>query len=512
MRNLILSIVLFLISTPFMLTKAQPFDRAIDSLNELFIRHDLMGISIVVVADGEPLFEYYNGYKDYENSLIVNEHTAYRIASISKNITAICAMRIVEEGLIDLDSDINQYLPFTIRNPNFPEAPITLRMLLSHRSSIIDGPTYSEFLNATYTSDLPPSIGEFLEPDGQFFNSQTFNAIEPGTYFNYSNINYGIVASALEAVSGQRFDSLCHYYVFDALQIDGGYHPSYLSAIENLATLYRKIDGVWVPQWDQYSDNNPPEISISESYIPGTNGLYFAPQGGIRLSAKHLAKIMVVHQNNGQSAHSEFELAADLQNAMESPNWVYNGQNGNNYWGLFNSWGLGTHITTQIEGGDNVLNGLNMYGHPGEAYGLISGMYYEKEEKIGLVYLINGSGAGYSINDQSSFYSIERELFDIILEEVIDSWRLSTHSGHTDIFESGLLTIFPCPADSFIHLDPIYEDGKTFHIVDPLGKIVKSGRLEGTSIDISYLPPGTYSVNILNEKKHLVASGRWVKS
>ena len=509
-RFLLVLIVLLSLGT-FQTNHGQSYDTAIQALNNIFEGHDLMGISIVVVADKMPIFEYYNGYKNYDEQLEVDERTAYRIASISKNITALCAMKLVEEGLVNLDEDINNHLPFHVINPTFPNDSITLRMLLSHRSSIIDGPTYSSFLGATYSSSTPPSLAELLEPEGDFYHAQTFNQIQPGTYFNYSNLNYGLVATVLEAVSGMRFDLLCHDYIFDPLSINGGFHPAYIDDITDLSILYRKVGGEWIPQNDMYDPASPPVIAISHEYVPGTNGLYFAPQGGTRLSALDLAKIMMTHQNNGLSTYGDFSLDAGLQNEMESMHWQYNGQNGNNYWDLFNAWGLGTHITTDLEGGDNVIRDLIMYGHPGEAYGLVSGMYYEKEENLGIIYIINGNGSGYSIGSESAFYTVEREIFDALGEHVIDEWRvLSSVADDREALTP--ITIFPNPTDGQVHIQMEWSGQEQYRLVDKSGRTIDAGIVENAYIDVSSIVPGSYILNIVDGDNKVRATSHLIKN
>ena len=100
-------------------------------------------------------------------------------------------MQLVQEGKIQLDEDISHYLGYSLRNPNAPTVPITVRMLLSHTSSLRDGRTYS----------LPPSVhsglfqtGHELLPSSHFASKWQ----QPGTYFTYANINYGVLGTIIE--------------------------------------------------------------------------------------------------------------------------------------------------------------------------------------------------------------------------------------------------------------------------------------------------------------------------
>lgn len=92
-------------------------------------------------------------------------------------------MQLVEQNLLDLNTDISTILGFNVRNPNYPNTAITVKMLLSHTSSIINGSTYDAFLQATSNNNPIPNLGEILTPSGSFYNTGQFNNILPGTYF-----------------------------------------------------------------------------------------------------------------------------------------------------------------------------------------------------------------------------------------------------------------------------------------------------------------------------------------
>ncbi|HEX7850758.1 MAG TPA: serine hydrolase domain-containing protein, partial [Sphingomonas sp.] len=78
------------------------------------------------------------GFADPAVNRGVTPDDPVRIASISKLVTTIAVMRLVERGTLDLDSDVSKWLGYSFRNPAFPDTPITLRLLLSHRSSLTD--------------------------------------------------------------------------------------------------------------------------------------------------------------------------------------------------------------------------------------------------------------------------------------------------------------------------------------------------------------------------------------
>jgi CubicO group peptidase (beta-lactamase class C family) len=109
-----------------------------EKLQREFSDNNLTGVSYCVVKNDRILYSGAQGYADEANNKLATDTSRYLIASISKTITAVALMQLVEQNLIALDDDINNFLPYPVRNPDFPNTPITYRMLLSHTSSISD--------------------------------------------------------------------------------------------------------------------------------------------------------------------------------------------------------------------------------------------------------------------------------------------------------------------------------------------------------------------------------------
>jgi CubicO group peptidase (beta-lactamase class C family) len=131
-----------------------------------------------------------------------------RIASISKLVVALGVMRLVEQGRLDLDRDVSDYLGWSLRNPAFPDRPITLRLLLSHRSSLKDDIEY-------WAIPLGTTLQQALA------NPAAFDpAHPPGGHFRYSNLGYPVIASVMEKASGERFDRLMERLVLRPLGLD----------------------------------------------------------------------------------------------------------------------------------------------------------------------------------------------------------------------------------------------------------------------------------------------------
>jgi CubicO group peptidase (beta-lactamase class C family) len=280
-------------------------------------------------------------------------------------------------------------------------------MLLSHRSSLQDGTGYSGFLSATYANAPPPPISQLVVPGGTWYTANMWRTEAPGSYFMYSNINYGIIGSLIEVHSGQRFDQYMRQQVLLPMGIGGSYNVQDLDSLLDLAVLYRNSN----PQADNYNGVMPTPPNLS-GYVLGNNGLFFAPQGGLRCSALELSRVLRMMHGQGTIDGTAILQPATWA-AMAANEWTWNGVNGNNYYGLFRSWGLGVHRVTAQAGGDLVLPGTFMLGHPGEAYGLISDLYLDPTTGFGLVFITNGylPGYNYALGVNSAFYRVEEEVF-----------------------------------------------------------------------------------------------------
>ncbi|WP_229459254.1 serine hydrolase domain-containing protein [Massilia cavernae] len=269
----------------------------------------LSSLSVLAIRDGKLVYERQFGQRFIGAgglpSKPADARTMYRIASISKMMTTLGLMRLVEEGKLGLDADVGNYLGYPLRNPNFPDRAITLRSLLSHRSSLRD--------DAGYSFPAATPLKALLLPDGALYGNGAMWAknAAPGEYFTYCNLNWGVIGTIMEKVSGERFDRLMKRLLLDPLGLHGGFNPSEFSQedLSNLATLYRKRTtdteiwdsaGPWIPQVDDYSQRPPARPAGIDNYAVGTNATPFSPTGGLRISAHDMGTIMLMLMNEGR--------------------------------------------------------------------------------------------------------------------------------------------------------------------------------------------------------------------
>ena len=310
-----------------------------------------------------------------------------RLASITKLIVAIGAMRMVEAGQLDLDRDVSDYLGWTLRNPAFPDRPITLRQLLSHQSSLQDEIEY-------WAIPLGTTLQQALA------NPAAFDpAHPPGTFFRYSNLGYPVIASAMERASGERFDRLMERLVLRPLRLDACFNWTTCSdaAVARAAVLYAP-DGA-VLRDDQQGRRPdcpvlaPPECDLA-AYRLGDNGALFSPQGGLRASARDLATIGRLLLNGGMHEGERLLSEASVRE-MTSPAWRFDGANGVTEEGFYCAYGLAVQaLPAEQEGCRDDLfgDGRQVFGHAGDAYGLRSGLWIDPARGVGIAYYATGNG------------------------------------------------------------------------------------------------------------------------
>jgi len=97
---------------------------------------DLPSVAACIIKNDQTVWKFAYGYANREEGKPASDETSYLLASISKTITGTAVMQLHENGLIDLDIDVSQYLPFSVRHPQYPDVIITTRMILAHRSGL----------------------------------------------------------------------------------------------------------------------------------------------------------------------------------------------------------------------------------------------------------------------------------------------------------------------------------------------------------------------------------------
>ena len=386
------------------------------ALNKL-IAHDqarTMGIQLSLYKDGEVQYSTAVGYANYETKEPLTAEHKVRYASVSKLFVALGIQKLVEQGKLSLAAPASDYLGFELVNPNYPDEVIKVSDLVNHLSSVRD--------DRNYVMPYPNHISEFFNPvsthyvDGAHWANNRAQAQKPGVYFYYSNLGYGLLGSIIENVTKERFDVWMRANVLQPLAINGSYNIRDLKD-DSLSNLYRYEDNQWRLTLDDQL--NSAAKNPYPDYVIGSNGSLFSPQGGMRASSAELAKAMSWFL--GQS--SDGPITSDSLSLMEKQYWLYDSKNnnGDNYDNLFLSFGLGIQCTQDVAMGDRVSpqGGVKLCGHLGEAYGLLSGFLYDRDNDWGVVYAITGtSNNSDSLGEYSAFFLWEEAILSAVIKAV----------------------------------------------------------------------------------------------
>lgn len=343
------------------------------------------------------------GFADLATKRAVQLDDPVRVASVSKLVVAIAVLRLVEQGALDLDADVSTRLGWRLRNPAFPKAAITLRMLLSHQSSLTDA--------IDYVLPLDGDMREKLQ-DTQAWDSQH----PPGTFFRYANFNFPVIAAVMEKATGERFDRLMARLVLEPLRLDACYNWAGCSpaTAARAVTIYRSAQ----PTKDD-NKGAPPPCPVTPAtdggcdlatWRAGANGAIFSPQGGLRISARGLAKIGRVLLNQGEVDGVRLLSPASAA-LLRRPIWIFDGRNGDTSNGFYCSYGLAvTFLPTRRAGCRDDLfgDGVARFGHGGEAYGLRSGLWLDPVGGTGVAYF--ATDVADVAGDRSAFTPIEEML------------------------------------------------------------------------------------------------------
>lgn len=354
-----------------------------------------------------------SGLADAAANRLLRPDDPVRIASISKLVTAIAVLRLVEQHRLDLDADVSNLLGYPLRNPAFADRPITLRLLLSHRSSLTDGIDYVLPLDADLRTVLA---------DPKAWDS----AHAPGQYFRYTNLNFPVIAAVMERATGERFDQLMRRLVLAPMKLDACYNLATCSdgALRHVVVQYR----AGAVTRDAYRGERPacPVTPARDGtcdlsrWQAGKNGATFAPQSGLYISARGLARIGRMLLNRGRIDGVRL-LTRHSIDVLGTPQWTWNGEsgaasNGDTWHGQMCRYGLAVaFLATPVAGCRDDLfgDGHLRWGHLGDAYGLKSGLWIEPQRGTGVAYFATdvpadaGTRSAYSRTEEALAQGVE---------------------------------------------------------------------------------------------------------
>ncbi|MCB1190598.1 MAG: beta-lactamase family protein [Leptospiraceae bacterium] len=338
-----------------------------DFIQKKMETNGIVGLVCGIVKDGELAWKKAYGYADLENEIEVKTDTIFLLASVSKTVTATAAMILYERGEIDLETDINEYLPFQVIHPKYSDIPITAKMLLTHTSSISDS-SYNELEDSVLyvredeemEYDLASLLEEYFTEDGEFYDPELcFSDKKPGIKYDYSNVGTSLLGYLVEVISEQSLEDFCKENIFKPL------------GMKNTSWFLKNLDleKVTLPYYD--SEN--------------TNGHYESPDypdGMLRSTVEDMARFLIMFIQNGEYKGKRIlqEKTAEL---MKDTHFEYKEEGETNRIGL--TW-------YYLDYGDDE----SYLGHAGSEEGVTTSMFYEVNSEVGVLVFCNTSNAEIS--------------------------------------------------------------------------------------------------------------------
>jgi CubicO group peptidase (beta-lactamase class C family) len=370
------------------------FDQKISVLMRLA---GFLSLSTCIINDDTIIWSKGYGYYDLGEKKQATIDTIYVLASITKTIVGTALMQLYEQGLFDLDDDVNMFLPFDLRNPNYPDDPITFRMLLSHTSSLNTN-TQRQYYWFNFSGDPPfpffpePYLQEFLVPGGSYYDQSVWSTrYRPGQRAMYANVGFDLISYLVELISGEPFLQYCDTHIFAPLDMKNTSFNLSTLDIAQVAIPYQRFAGRYHHINELgfiFGDYTPPEI-----YWRGR----FYPAGGLYSTVSDLSHFLIAHMNEGVYNGTRIlkKETVELMHEM---------QPGNNIgYGL--AW-MHTAISPR----------LTASGHAGDLHGVDTWMLSTSAENMGVIYLANGNPA-YSLSPLKGLFVCRILLYSLFTKQ-----------------------------------------------------------------------------------------------
>ncbi len=348
------------------------------AIEVLMDAHRIPGTAATVVGPEGVSWRGNFGLADMATARAVDDSTLFYIASVSKPVTGAALMQLHDRGLFALDDDIDDYLPFAVHHPLFPDSIMTFRMLLSHVSGIDDNWDVMESVMVC-DMDSPVALGDFLAeyftPGGAFYDPDlNFTDSAPGTEYRYSNIGACLAGYLVECIlsaiePGSTLESACQEHLFAPLGMNGT--SWFLSGVdmEHLATPYHYENGV-----------QNPLCQLGMPWYPSTT---------LHTSASELSRFVAAFIRGGELGGARILEPATVDTILTL-----------HYPDLY-AYGL-------LWSGEDWI-GLPSWNHGGVFLGTRTLMWLFPEEDVGGIVLTNGESTGglWDIAERIMTYSID---------------------------------------------------------------------------------------------------------
>lgn len=360
MKRLLCLLLIFLLLPTGLCTAEEKDDILRTNLDAIMKKYGVPGSQVAIVRGGEVIFTYNWGVTNRQKDPVTDE-TYFRTASITKMVSAMGVMQLVESGKLELDRDLSDYYGFPVGNGRFKKTKVTLRQVMSHTSSL--------------TGEHDFSTSHDME--WQLTNQKTYNweNWEPGTSYMYSNMNGGLLGNLVELITGQTLNDYMHEHYFDPLNIDAGFganqvqHPELISARFNSeGTVHQAVS--YLLREDPYKD-----LTWNPSYNMTVS------VGSLYIHAPDLAKLVYILCRDGTVEGQRF-LSEDTVKLMRQNQGEIDGSSVKT---KRSAYGLNVDISVED------MTPVKWYGHQGSLSGIFCNAYFSPKLDSVVVFLSNGS-------------------------------------------------------------------------------------------------------------------------
>jgi len=229
LKKMMISGMVMLLAT-MQLTFAQSKAEEVDKLVQLYHEYGQFNGSALVAEEGKIVYQKGVGMANMEWGIPNQTNTKHRLGSITKQFTAMLLLQLAEEGKLDLQAPISNYLP---DYPNEHNPKITTHHLLTHTSGIPNYTAFPGFFRDQSRDPYTPDdfVKKFADKELEF---------TPGEKFNYSNSGYFLLGVIVEKVSGKTYEEMLQEKIFTPLSMNDSGYDHHDEILKNRATGYEK--------------------------------------------------------------------------------------------------------------------------------------------------------------------------------------------------------------------------------------------------------------------------------
>ena len=347
---------------------------------KIFKSYQAVGATLLVGRGDQLLYQRNYGYANRKDKQPVDDNTYFILASVSKFVTGIHVMQLVEQGLLDLDEDISLYLGYPVKNPYHKKTPLTLRTLMTHTSSLNAGAAYSRYMKR--------GLEELISYEQKNTKSNFYDEV-PGSKYRYSNFGAGVLGSIIESVTGKNVNDSITEDLFAPLGIDAAYSASLLNSPDDVTYLYTA---------GAASTYRSRSKSLAMDWDPSVNANkhYRITHGSLWIRGRDLFRLAVMMCNQGQLEGRQVlqpETVAEMMSAQQGKGVVT----------ADTPYGLCVHRESTM------LKDRLVYGHQGMVEDILCNVYFEPQS--GFIFVLLTNGCNNKLNDHVAI--ITRKLFEL---------------------------------------------------------------------------------------------------